>query len=446
MIYSEYFAISPIDGRYKNKTKDLSKYFSEFAYMKYRLKVEVDYFIELSRTVPQLSNFPENLMEEMRDFYLKFSITDAVTIKNFEKGVNHDVKAVEYFLREKFDFMNLDPSYKEFIHFGLTSQDINNTAFPLMLKDAILDVYRPTIKKVRDKLSELSLAWDRYPMLARTHGQPATPTRLGKELRVFIERLDNQLLSLRVIKHSGKFGGAVGNFNAHHKISYPDIDWKLFGDKFMINLGLFRQQHTTQIEHYDDMASFFHCFSRINTIMIDLCRDFWQYISMDYLVTIPFKNEVGSSVMPHKINPINFENAEGNLGLANAVFLHLSSKLPISRLQRDLTDSTVTRSIGVPFSHTILGFRSILEGLNKVRVNPVVMEMDLEKNWVVISEAIQTILRREGVRNPYQLLKDFTRGNPITKKKLEDFVNKLDIHPTIKKEIQKITPYNYTGV
>ena len=445
MVYTEYFAISPLDGRYKHKIKDLSTYFSEFAYMKYRLKVEIEYFIQLTKILPQLINFPENLIIVLRDIYLNFSIIEAVTIKNFEREVNHDVKAVEYFLREKFDFLNLALSYKEFIHFGLTSQDINNTAFPLMLKDAIDEIYTPTLIKVKEKLLELSIEWKDYPMISRTHGQPATPTKLGKEVKVFIERINNQMMYLRIIKHSGKFGGAVGNFNAH-KICFPEINWEDFGNKFLKDMGLYRQKYTTQIENYDEMSAFFNCFERINTILIDLCRDFWQYISMDYMISIPYSNEVGSSTMPHKINPINFENAEGNFCLANSTFSFLSSKLPISRLQRDLTDSTVSRSIGVPLSHTILGFRSLLEGLNKIRANPEAMKLDLEKNWVVVTEAIQTILRREGFADPYKMLKNFTRGKPISKNNIKDFVSSLDISLSLKKEILSITPFNYTGL
>ena len=445
MVYTEYFAISPLDGRYKHKIKDLSKYFSEFAYMKYRLKVEIEYFIQLTKILPQLINFPENLIIVLRDIYLNFSIIEAVTIKNFEREVNHDVKAVEYFLREKFDFLNLALSYKEFIHFGLTSQDINNTAFPLMLKDAIDEIYTPTLIKVKEKLSELSIEWKDYPMISRTHGQPATPTKLGKEVKVFIDRINNQMMYLRIIKHSGKFGGAVGNFNAH-KICFPEINWEDFGNKFLQDMGLYRQKYTTQIENYDEMSAFFNCFERINTILIDLCRDFWQYISMDYMISIPYSNEVGSSTRPHKINPINFENEQGNFCLANSTFSFLSSKLPISRLQRDLTDSTVSRSIGVPLSHTILGFRSLLEGLNKIRANPEAMKLDLEKNWVVVTEAIQTILRREGFADPYKMLKNFTRGKPISKNNIKDFVSSLDISLSLKNEILSITPFNYTGL
>lgn len=445
MIYSEYFSVTPIDGRYRNKTKELTNYFSEFAYMRYRLMVEVEYFIALSKVIPQLINFPEEICNEMRLFYKKFVIGDFMAIKKFEKSINHDVKAVEYFLRDKFDIMKLDPTYKEFIHFGLTSQDINNTAMPSMLKNAIDEVYIPNLKEVRETLFRLSLEWERYPMLARTHGQPASPTRLGKEIRVFVERLDAQIFILKSCQHTGKFGGATGNFNAH-SIAYPDIDWKIFSDRFVAGLGLYRQKYTTQIEHYDGMSRFFHLFSRVNTILLDACKDFWQYISMDYLVNIPVEREVGSSAMPHKVNPIDFENAEGNFGMANAVFMYLSQKLPISRLQRDLTDSTVSRNIGTPFAHTILGFKSFVSGLKKLKPNSVQMDIDLEKNWVVVSEAIQTILRREGVQNSYQLLKDFTRGNLITKKILEDFVKILRIPQRVKEEIKKITPYNYTGI
>lgn len=445
MIYDNYFSISPLDGRYSKELSELKHYFSEYAYMKYRIEIEVEYFIELTTIIPQLSNFPKNAIEEMRNFYKKFTVTDLIEIKNYEKIINHDVKAVELFLRDKFDFMKLETFYKEFIHFGLTSQDINNSAYPLMIKDAIKNVYIPCFLELRNILFDISKKYKDFPMLSRTHGQPATPTKLGKEFMVFVERLDKQYSKLLDYNHEAKFGGAVGNFNSH-KVAFPGIDWIKFGDNFISRMGLRRQQYTTQIEHYDSLSYLFHLFSRINTILLDLCKDIWQYISMDYLITVPKNNEVGSSTMPHKVNPIDFEKAEGNLGLANAIFLHMSSKLPVSRLQRDLSDSTVIRSIGLPVGYSILSLKSIVAGLKKLSPNKVTMEMDLEKNWVVVSEAIQTILRREGVKDSYNLLKIFTRGKVITKEILKNFVKSLNISNEIKEEIFKITPYNYTGV
>ena len=445
MLYSEYYSISPIDGRYKEKTKELRNYFNDFSLSKYRVMVEIEYFISLTNILPQLSNISEDVFVDLRKIYKNFDIGDAVGIKKIENSINHDVKAVEYYLRDKFDILKLDRRYKEFIHFGLTSQDINNTAFPSMIKNGMYEVYLPNLIDVRSYLFNLGMRWKDIPMLSRTHGQPATPTRLGKEIMVFVERLDEQIINLKMLPHTAKFGGAVGNFNAHH-VAYPQIDWKLFADRFVASIGLQRQQNTTQIEHYDCMSSIFQCFSRINTILIDLCRDLWEYISLDYLVNVPIEGEIGSSVMPHKVNPINFENAEGNFGIANAIFSHFSQKLPVSRLQRDLTDSTVLRSIGVPIGHSLIGFKSIVSGLKKLKTNPVSMEIDLEKNWVVVTEAIQTILRREGVTEPYLLLKNLSRGKQVSKKTISEFVEKLNVPVRVKDEIRKITPYNYIGI
>ena len=445
MIYQEHFSISPIDGRYYSKTKELRNYFSDFAFARYRVMIEVEYFIELTKAIPQLYNFPNDFSEQIRDFYRKFSMTDLISIKKTEEKIKHDVKSIEYFLRDKFDELNLDPYYKEFIHFGLTSQDINNTAFPSMIKSATNEIYIPLIYELRQFIYDLSVQWSSIPMLSRTHGQAASPTRLGKELMVFVERLDFQILTLKNIPHMGKFGGAVGNFNAHF-VAFPRINWINFSNKFLERIGLSRQQFTTQIEHYDGMSSIFNCFTRINTILIDFCRDIWQYISLDYLRNVARKEEVGSSAMPHKVNPIDFENAEGNLGVANALFTHFSQKLPISRLQRDLTDSTVLRSVGVSFAHSILSFKNIIIGLTKITPNEKILELDLEKNNIVITEAVQTILRREGVPDSYNKLKDFTRGKVINRDMVLDFVNSLKIPERIKEEISKITPHNYTGI
>jgi len=440
-------AISPIDGRYRNKTKALKDYFSEEALIKYRVQVEIEYFIALCEVpLPQLADFNTALFPELQKIYQEFSEEDAQVIKDIEKTTNHDVKAVEYFIKQKFDGLELQ-KYKEFIHFGLTSQDINNTAIPLSIKEAMNDVYVPSYLEVFDKLKELAKAWENIPMLARTHGQPASPTRLGKEIEVFVERFKEQFNLLNDIPSAAKFGGATGNYNAH-KVAYPNNDWRAFGKHFVQEkLGLHHSFPTTQIEHYDHMAALFDCLKRINTILIDLNRDIWTYISMDYFKQKIKKGEVGSSAMPHKVNPIDFENSEGNLGLANAIFEHLSAKLPISRLQRDLTDSTVLRNVGVPFAHTIVGFQSTLKGLNKLVLNQAKFEQDLEDNWAVVAEAIQTILRREGYPNPYEALKGLTRTNEkINQKSIADFIETLDVSDVIKAELKQITPANYTGV
>jgi len=440
-------AISPIDGRYRNKTESLQNYFSEEALIKYRVQVEIEYFIALCEIpLPQLSNFDGTKFEELRSIYKDFSAEDAQAIKEIEKTTNHDVKAVEYFIKQRFDALGLE-NHKEFIHFGLTSQDINNTAIPLSIKEAMNDSYVPSYFEVFEKLKELAKEWENVPMLARTHGQPASPTRLGKEIDVFVERLKEQFNLLNDIPSAAKFGGATGNYNAH-KVAYPNIDWKAFGQKFVQEkLGLHHSFPTTQIEHYDHMAALFDCLKRINTILIDLNRDVWTYISMDYFKQKIKKGEVGSSAMPHKVNPIDFENSEGNLGLANAIFEHLSAKLPISRLQRDLTDSTVLRNVGVPFAHTLVGFQSTLKGLNKLVLNQAKFEQDLEDNWAVVAEAIQTILRREGYPNPYEALKGLTRTNEkITQNSIGDFIETLEVSDAIKTELKRITPANYTGV
>jgi adenylosuccinate lyase len=447
MVLSPLSAISPIDGRYRSKVEKLDGYFSEFALIKYRVRVEVEYFIALCQIpLPQLKGFDSDYFDHLRGLYLAFRPADAERIKAIERETNHDVKAVEYFLKEKFEEYKLG-AYKEFIHFGLTSQDINNTAFPLMLREAVADVFRPTIDSLVKALDNLARHWADVPMLAHTHGQPASPTYLGKELKVFVERLDKQLAQLDDIPYSAKFGGATGNFNAHH-IAYPDVDWVAFANGFVNNtLGLDRSQATTQIEHYDNLAAMFDAFKRINTILIDLCRDVWTYISMEYFKQKIKQGEVGSSAMPHKVNPIDFENAEGNLGLANAIFEHLAAKLPISRLQRDLTDSTVSRNIGVPLAHSILSYQSIVKGLDKLIVNPDAINADLEKNWGVVAEAIQTILRREGYPNPYEALRDLTRTNkPITRADIHEFINGLQIPQGVKEELLRISPFNYTGV
>ncbi len=440
-------AISPIDGRYRNKTEALQHYFSEEALIKYRVQVEIEYFIALCEIpLPQLADFNTALFPELQKIYQDFTSEDAQAIKDIEKTTNHDVKAVEYFIKQKFDALNLQ-KYKEFIHFGLTSQDINNTAIPLSIKEALNEVYVPAYFEVFEKLKELASEWENIPMLARTHGQPASPTRLGKEIDVFVERFKEQFNLLNDIPSAAKFGGATGNYNAH-KVAYPNNDWKAFGQQILQKkLGLYHSFPTTQIEHYDHMAALFDCLKRINTILIDLNRDFWTYISMDYFKQKIKKGEVGSSAMPHKVNPIDFENSEGNLGLANAIFEHLSAKLPISRLQRDLTDSTVLRNVGVPFAHTLVGFQSTLKGLNKLVLNKEKFERDLEDNWAVVAEAIQTILRREGYPNPYEALKGLTRTNEkITQKSIADFIDTLEVSDTIKTELKQITPANYTGV
>ena len=440
-------AISPIDGRYRNKVAQLANYFSEEALIKYRVLVEIEYFIALCEIpLPQLSGFDKTIYPELRKVYKKFSSDDAQKIKDIEKVTNHDVKAVEYFIKEKFDLLGLE-KYKEFIHFGLTSQDINNTAIPLSIKDAINDVYSVELAKVLNRLKELSKDWADISMLARTHGQPASPTRLGKEIEVFIVRIEEQLRFTTQIPNAAKFGGATGNFNVH-KVAYPSINWKAFGSNFVNQvLGLHHSFPTTQIEHYDHMASLFDGFKRINTILIDLDRDIWTYVAMDYFKQKIKKGEIGSSAMPHKVNPIDFENSEGNLGIANAIFEHLSSKLPVSRMQRDLTDSTVLRNVGVPFGHTLIAFASTLKGLNKLLLNESKFQEELDNNWAVVAEAIQTILRREGYPNPYEALKGLTRTNEsINQQSIANFIENLDISDDIKNELKKITPSNYTGI
>ncbi|MDC6406032.1 MULTISPECIES: adenylosuccinate lyase [Maribacter] len=440
-------AISPIDGRYRKKVENLAPYFSEEALIKYRVRVEIDYFIALCELpLPQLSDFDTAKYSVLRDIYKNFDAKDALEIKEIEKTTNHDVKAVEYFIKNVFDKLGLS-NYKEFIHFGLTSQDINNTAIPLSIKEAINDVYVPEYLNVLNKLEELSQEWSDVPMLARTHGQPASPTRLGKEIKVFAVRLKEQFNLLNDIPSAAKFGGATGNYNAH-KVAYPKIDWKTFGQQFVQEkLGLHHSFPTTQIEHYDHMAALFDSLKRINTIILDLDRDFWTYVSMDYFKQKIKAGEVGSSAMPHKVNPIDFENSEGNLGIANALFEHLSAKLPVSRLQRDLTDSTVLRNVGVPFAHTIIAFLSTLKGLNKLLLNKEKFEQDLENNWPVVAEAIQTILRREGYPNPYEALKGLTRTNEkINQASIASFIDTLDVSEEIRNELKRITPSNYTGI
>lgn len=440
-------AITPIDGRYASKTSSLISYFSEEALIKYRVQVEIEYFIALVELkLPQLSGFDTTLFSELRTIYTHFSTDDAQKIKDIEKVTNHDVKAVEYFIKEKFDALNLK-EYKEFIHFGLTSQDINNTAVPLSIKDAISNVYVPYLVELKNKLTSLATDWEEIPMLARTHGQPASPTRLGKEIDVFVVRIEEQFVLLNDIKSAAKFGGATGNFNAH-KIAYPTIDWKDFAQKFVHDkLGLHHSFPTTQIEHYDHMAALFDCLKRINTIIIDLDRDIWTYVSMDYFKQKIKKGEVGSSAMPHKVNPIDFENSEGNLGIANALFEHLSAKLPVSRLQRDLTDSTVLRNVGVPFGHTLIAFQSTLKGLNKLLLNEPKFAEDLENNWAVVAEAIQTILRREAYPNAYEALKGLTRTNSvINAESIAAFIETLEVSESVKQEMRVITPSNYTGI
>ncbi|MAO09298.1 MAG: adenylosuccinate lyase [Alteromonas sp.] len=440
-------AISPIDGRYASKTQSLVPFFSEEALIKYRVQVEIEYFIALvNLPLPQLKDFDKALFASLRKIYTNFSSEDAQKIKDIEKVTNHDVKAVEYFIKEQFDALGLQ-KHKEFIHFGLTSQDINNTAVPLSLKEAMNDVYIPMLFEVKNKLKELSQDWKDVSMLARTHGQPASPTRLGKEIEVFVVRLEEQLDLLNDIKSAAKFGGATGNFNAH-KVAYPNTDWKAFGTQFVQEqLGLHHSFPTTQIEHYDHMAALFDGLKRINNILIDLDRDIWTYVSMDYFKQKIKKGEIGSSAMPHKVNPIDFENSEGNLGIANALFEHLAAKLPISRLQRDLTDSTVLRNIGVPVGHTLIGFQSTLKGLNKLLLNEAKFKEDLENNWAVVAEAIQTILRREAYPNPYEALKGLTRTNEaVTQKSIADFIETLEVSEAIKAEMRKITPGNYTGI
>lgn len=447
MTLSPLTAISPIDGRYHLKTSTLQEYFSESALIKYRVRVEIEYFISLCKIpLPQLTKFPSSKFEDLRMLYDNFSHHSAKRIKEIESKTNHDVKAVEYFIKEEFDRINL-AQYKEFIHFGLTSQDINNTATPLSVKEAINDVFAPALNDLLNKLDQLSIDWKSVPMLARTHGQAASPTRLGKEISVFIERIRNQISLIKTIEFTGKFGGATGNFNAHH-VAFPNYNWKEFADNFVEHsLGMKRQQTTTQIEHYDNLAALMDNIKRINTILIDLCKDIWTYISIDYFKQSIKKKEVGSSAMPHKINPIDFENAEGNLGISNSIFEFLSAKLPISRLQRDLTDSTVLRNIGVPFSHALIAFSSLKKGLEKLVLNKEKIEEDLENNWAVCAEAIQTILRRESYPSPYETLKELTRKNSIINKEtISKFIDELNINEEVKKELREISPFNYTGI
>jgi len=440
-------AISPIDGRYHAKTKKLADYFSEFGLIRYRVQIEIEYFIALSQTeIPIFKNFPVNKLADLRAIYLNFTEEDANWIKNSEKITNHDVKAVEYFLKDKMKSLGLE-SFLEYIHFGLTSQDINNTAIPLSLKEGIQKIYLPQIYDLIALLNRYKQEWKEIPMLAKTHGQAATPTRLGKEIQVFSERIENQLKQLEQIPYSAKFGGATGNFNAHF-VAFPEIDWVLFSNNFVnTTLGLSRSQTTTQIEHYDNLAALFDCLKRINTIILDLNRDMWTYISMDYFKQKLKDGEIGSSAMPHKVNPIDFENSEGNIGIANAVFEHLSSKLPVSRLQRDLTDSTVLRNIGVPLGHTVIALESCINGLNKLVINEVKIAEDLENNWAVVAEAIQTILRREGFEKPYEALKELTRKNEkISKESVRAFIDSLPLEEKIKNELILISPHNYLGI
>lgn len=447
MSLNELNAISPIDGRYRNKVAKLADFYSEESLIRYRVKVEIEYFIALCEIpLPQLQDFNADLFADLRKIYTGFSTEDAQKIKDIEKVTNHDVKAVEYFIKEKFEVLNLQ-KYKEFIHFGLTSQDINNTAIPLSIKDAITVSYLPALQELIAKLNDLSIDWSDVSMLARTHGQPASPTRLGKEIAVFVTRLNEQVKYFNTIPNAAKFGGATGNYNAHH-VAYPAINWKDFGTNFVQNkLGLHHSFPTTQIEHYDHLASLFDAMKRINTIILDLDKDIWTYVAMDYFKQKIKEGEIGSSAMPHKVNPIDFENSEGNLGIANAIFEHLAAKLPISRMQRDLTDSTVLRNVGVPFGHTLIGFSSTLKGLNKLLLNRAKFEQDLENNWAVVAEAIQTILRREAYPNPYEALKGLTRTNEkITQNSIANFIDTLEVSDAIKAELKVITPANFTGI
>ena len=441
-------AISPIDGRYRSKTEALADYFSEYALIRYRIRVEIEYFITLCELpLPQLKSFDRNLFPRLRDIYLKFDEKGAQRVKDIEKVTNHDVKAVEYYIKEQFDAIGGLDSYKEFVHFGLTSQDINNTSVPLALKEALHKVFYPQVEELIAQLQTYADEWKDVPMLAKTHGQPASPTRLGKEIMVYVYRLTEQLNTLKTCKITAKFGGATGNFNAHH-VAYPDYDWRAFGNRFVSEkLGLEREQYTTQISNYDYLAAIFDGIRRINTIIIDLDRDFWMYISMDYFKQKIKPGEVGSSAMPHKVNPIDYENSEGNLGMANAVLTFLSMKLPISRLQRDLTDSTVLRNIGVPLGHSIIAIQSTLKGLRKLILHEEKIDADLDNTWAVVAEAIQTILRREGYPHPYEALKQLTRTNKtMTEKTIHDFINTLNVKPEVKQELLAITPHNYTGI
>ena len=441
-------AVSPIDGRYRSKTQDLAAYFSEYALMKYRVRVEIEYFISLCELpLPQLEDFDPALFSRLRDIYTQFSEQDAQRVKEIESVTNHDVKAIEYFIKENFDKIGGLDKYKEFIHFGLTSQDINNTSFPMMVKESLEHVYYPLLQELIDQLNAYAEEWKEIPMLAKTHGQPASPTRLGKEVKVFAYRLEQQLEQLKACPMTAKFGGATGNYNAHH-VAYPGYDWKAFGNRFVSEkLGLQREEFTTQISNYDNLAAVFDAMKRIHTIVIDLDRDFWQYVSMEYFKQKIKAGEVGSSAMPHKVNPIDFENSEGNLGLANALLEHLSGKLPISRLQRDLTDSTVIRNIGVPMGHALISFHSTLKGLRKLLLNEEAIRVDLDDCWAVVAEAIQTVLRREAFPNPYEALKALTRTNTqITAESIANFVETLDVSEAVKEELRQITPHNYTGI
>ena len=446
MELSKVNAISPIDGRYRKQTESLAYYFSEAALINYRVFVEIEYFLALCNIpLPQLKDFDKDHFDDLRKICRDFTFKDALDVKEIEKTTNHDVKAVEYYLKKKFDKLGLS-EYKEFIHFGLTSQDVTNTAMPYALKLALSDVLLPSINKLVLNLNQKAKEWKNVPMLSRTHGQPASPTYVGKEIRVFVERLQQQLKRLESIPFSAKFSGATGNFNAHH-VAYPDVNWVEFADEFIHSLGLERLKTTTQIEHYDNLAAFFDNIKRINTILIDFNRDIWTYISMDYFKQKVNEVETGSSTMPHKVNPIDFENSEGNLGVANALFEHLSSKLPVSRLQRDLTDSTVSRVVGTPIAHSLIAYKSLLKGVNKLILNEDTIKADLEKNWAVVSEAIQTILRREGYPKPYEALKDLTRKNEsINKEVILNFIKKLKVSASVKAELRKITPQNYTGI
>ena len=447
MVLSELTAISPVDGRYRSKTENLATYFSEYALIKYRVRVEIEYFIALAEFLPQLSELnTEEIKTALRKIYQSFSETDAARIKEIEGVTNHDVKAVEYFIKEKTDGL-LAEKYHEFIHFGLTSQDINNTSVPLSIKEALDDVYYPGLEEVIDILRKRAEEWMNIPMLAKTHGQPASPTRLGKEVMVFVYRLEQQLALLKATPISAKFGGATGNFNAHH-VAYPAYDWRAFGNKFVGEvLGLKREEWTTQISNYDNLAALFDGLKRINTILIDLNRDFWQYISMEYFKQKIKAGEIGSSAMPHKVNPIDFENAEGNLGMANAILTHLAMKLPISRLQRDLTDSTVLRNVGVPLAHIEIAFQSLKKGLGKLLLNESALYRDLDNCWAVVAEGIQTVLRREGYPKPYEALKALTRTNQtITESSIREFIDTLDVSDSVKEELRAITPHNYTGM
>ncbi|NLD21274.1 MAG: adenylosuccinate lyase [Bacteroidales bacterium] len=440
-------AISPIDGRYRSKTVSLGNYFSEFALIRYRVKVEIEYFIALCQIpLPQLQGFDKSLFSDLRSIYEDFSAEDAATVKEIENTTNHDVKAVEYFVKKKFAELNISQAHSEFVHFGLTSQDINNTAVPLSLNECIAEVYLPELTEVYDMIHSMAEEWKDVPMLAHTHGQPASPTRLGKEFEVFAVRMKMQMDDLKKCFYPAKFGGATGNMNAHH-VAYGNIDWNTFANNFIQSLGLHRSYPTTQIEHYDYLATIFHNMERINTILLDFCRDIWTYISMEYFKQKIKAGEVGSSAMPHKVNPIDYENAEGNLGIANAIYSHLASKLPISRMQRDLTDSTVLRNIGVPIAHSMIAFKSIEKGLGKLILNESKLLSDLDNNYAVVAEAIQTILRREGYPNPYETLKALTRTNEgINKATIENFIDGLDVSGSVKDELRAITPRNYTGI